>query len=179
MHHDNAPAYTSMHQSCRNHVSTTVFTGLFALPKTEDIDERNAFCYDWGDKRKIKAGAKGDTKSASQKCFENWKVHKCIISYIYPDLFKKVITSDESWVYLYGYDIETIVQSSKWLESKALQVRSYVRVLLTVFFDCNGVVHHAFLPQALTIWSYAPITRNKSSKTHRTVKKPIIDFAPW
>ena len=52
-----------------------------------------------------------------------------------------------------GNDIETKAKSSQWkrLEEprpkKALQVRSYVKVLLTVFFDCNGVVHYEFLPQ--------------------------------
>ena len=30
---------------------------------------------------------------------------------------------------------------------KAHQVRSNVKVLFTVFFDCIGVVHHEFLPQ--------------------------------
>ena len=34
---------------------------------------------------------------------------------------------------------------------KARQVRSNVRVLLTVFFDCNGVVHHEFLPKGRTV----------------------------
>ncbi|UYV77835.1 hypothetical protein LAZ67_15002534 [Cordylochernes scorpioides] len=33
---------------------------------------------------------------------------------------------------------------------KARQVRSNVKVLLTVFFDCRGVVHHEFLPQGRT-----------------------------
>ena len=31
----------------------------------------------------------------------------------YPDLLKKVITGDESWVYGYGYDIETKALSSQ------------------------------------------------------------------
>ena len=30
---------------------------------------------------------------------------------------------------------------------KACQIRSNVKVLLTVFFDCNGVAHYEFLPQ--------------------------------
>ena len=56
-----------------------------------------------------------------------------------PDLLKKVITGDESWVY--GYDVETKAQSSQWKHNesprpkKARQVRSNVKVLLTVFFD--------------------------------------------
>ena len=49
-----------------------------------------------------------------------------------------------------NYDIETKAQ---WMRSeepslkKAHQVWSNVKVLLTVLFDCNGVVHHKFLPQ--------------------------------
>ena len=55
-----------------------------------------------------------------------------------PNLLKKVITGDGSWVY--GYDIKTKVQSSQWKRpqeprpKKARQVRSNVRVLFTVFF---------------------------------------------
>ena len=51
---------------------------------------------------------------------------------------------DESLVY--GYDIETKVQSSQWrhLEEprpkKAPQVRLNMKVLLTVSFDCNGLM---------------------------------------
>ena len=68
-----------------------------------------------------------------------------------PDLLKKVITGDESWVY--GYDVETKAQSSQWkyTESprpkKARQVRSNVKVLLTVFFYYHSVVQQEFLPQ--------------------------------
>ena len=63
-----------------------------------------------------------------------------------PDLLKNLITGDESW--MCGYDIETKDQSSQWKRpegltpKKAHQVRSNVKVLLTVFFDCNGVGHH-------------------------------------
>ena len=72
-----------------------------------------------------------------------------------PDLHKKVIAGDESWVY--GYDIETKAQSSQWKcpeeprLKKARQVRLNMKVLLTVFFDCSGVVHHKFLPQGRTV----------------------------
>ncbi|UYV61909.1 hypothetical protein LAZ67_1007037 [Cordylochernes scorpioides] len=59
---------------------------------------------------------------------------------------------NEAWVY--GYDVETKAQSSQWKlpheprPKKARQIRSNVKVLLTVFFDCRGVVHHEFLPQS-------------------------------
>ncbi|XP_046964592.1 uncharacterized protein LOC124533404 [Vanessa cardui] len=72
-----------------------------------------------------------------------------------PDLLKRVITGDETWVH--GYDVETKAQSSEWKRpdeprpKKARQARSNVKVLLTVFFDYNGVVHHEFLPTGRTI----------------------------
>ena len=55
-------------------------------------------------------------------------------------LFKKVIIGDESW--LYGYDIEIIPRPNK-----AQQVRLNMKVLLTVFFGCNG----KFLSQGRTV----------------------------
>ncbi|UYV82243.1 PlexA [Cordylochernes scorpioides] len=83
-----------------------------------------------------------------------------------PNLLQRVITGDEAWVY--GYDVETKAQSSQWKlpheprPKKALQVRSNVKVLLTVFFDCRGVVHHEFLPQGRTVNKeyYLQVMRN-------------------
>ena len=34
---------------------------------------------------------------------------------------------------------------------KSVPVRSNVKVLLTVFFDFGGMVHHEFLPQGRTV----------------------------
>ncbi|XP_064469819.1 protein GVQW3-like [Ornithodoros turicata] len=71
------------------------------------------------------------------------------------DFFSMIITGDESWVY--GYDVETKVQSSQWVgetsprPKKARQVRSNVKVMLTVFFDAKGIVHHEYLPQGSTV----------------------------
>ncbi|UYV74413.1 hypothetical protein LAZ67_11003474 [Cordylochernes scorpioides] len=83
-----------------------------------------------------------------------------------PNLLQRVITGDEAWVY--GYDVETKAQSSQWKltheprPKKARQVRSNVKDLLTVFFDCRGVVHHEFLPQGRTINKeyYLQVMRN-------------------
>ena len=36
-------------------------------------------------------------------------------------------------------------------KKKACQVRSHVKVMLTVFFDSMGVVNHEFLPQGRTV----------------------------
>ncbi|UYV64915.1 hypothetical protein LAZ67_3002413 [Cordylochernes scorpioides] len=83
-----------------------------------------------------------------------------------PNLLQWVIIGDEAWVY--GYDVETKAQSSQWKlpheprPKKARQVRSNVKVLLTVFFDCRGVVHHEFLPQGRTVNKeyYLQVMRN-------------------
>ncbi|UYV83425.1 hypothetical protein LAZ67_23000967 [Cordylochernes scorpioides] len=83
-----------------------------------------------------------------------------------PNLLQRVITGDEAWVY--GYDVETKAQLSQWKlphdprPKKARQVRSNVKVLLTVFFDCRGVVHHEFLPQGRTVNKeyYLQVMRN-------------------
>ncbi|UYV77541.1 hypothetical protein LAZ67_15001423, partial [Cordylochernes scorpioides] len=83
-----------------------------------------------------------------------------------PNLLQRVITGDGAWVY--GYDVETKAQSSQWKlpheprPKKARQVRSNVKVLLTFFFDCRGVVHHAFLPQGRTVNKeyYLQVMRN-------------------
>ncbi|UYV80856.1 HADH [Cordylochernes scorpioides] len=82
------------------------------------------------------------------------------------NLLQRVITGDEAWVY--GYDVETKAQSSQWKlpheprPKKARQVRSNVKVLLTVFFDCRGMVHHEFLPQGRTVNKeyYLQVMRN-------------------
>ena len=71
------------------------------------------------------------------------------------EFLSKIITGDESWVY--GCDVETKVQSSQWTSKasprpkKARQVRSKIKVLLTVFFDDSGVVHHEYLPEGSTV----------------------------
>ncbi|UYV68017.1 hypothetical protein LAZ67_5002806 [Cordylochernes scorpioides] len=83
-----------------------------------------------------------------------------------PNLLQRVITGDEVWVY--GYDVDTKAQSSQWKlpheprPKKARRVRSNVKVLLTVFFDCRGVVHHEFLPQSRTVNKeyYLQVMRN-------------------
>ncbi|UYV73733.1 hypothetical protein LAZ67_11000634 [Cordylochernes scorpioides] len=83
-----------------------------------------------------------------------------------PNLLQRVITGNEAWVY--GYDVGTKAQSSQWKlphkprPKKARQVRSNVKFLLTVFFDCRGVVHHEFLPHGRTVNEeyYLQVMRN-------------------
>ena len=56
------------------------------------------------------------------------------------NFLKNVITGDETWVY--GYDVETKVQSSQWMEKLSprptRQSRSNAKVLV-VFFLLEGV----------------------------------------
>ncbi|KAJ4427867.1 hypothetical protein ANN_23871 [Periplaneta americana] len=68
-----------------------------------------------------------------------------------PGFLNTVITGDESWVY--GYDPGTKRQSSQWKHpesprpKKARQVRSKIKMMLTVFFDVRGIVHHEYAPE--------------------------------
>ena len=72
-----------------------------------------------------------------------------------PGFLAKIITGDETWVY--GYDPETKVQSSVWKTpssprpKKIRQSRSKVKVMLTVFFDIEGVVHFEYAPEGQTV----------------------------
>ncbi|UYV68489.1 hypothetical protein LAZ67_5004482 [Cordylochernes scorpioides] len=104
-----------------------------------------------------------------------------------PNLLQRVITGDEAWVY--GYDVETKVQSSQWKlphetrPKKARQVRSNVKILLTVFFDCRGVVHHEFLPQGGTVNEeyylqvmHASICAKQSAGNARICRRTKIGF---
>ncbi len=103
-------------------------------------------------------------------------------------LLERVITGDETWVY--GYDVETKAQSSTWKHStsprakKARQVRSNVKVLLTVFFDYNGIVHQEFLPQGCTVNKeyYLEVMRRLREairkKRPRFMVKQFLAFAP-
>lgn len=64
---------------------------------------------------------------------------------------KRIITGDETWVY--EYDTQTKYQASEWRamdEPRPKKPRRFLskkKVMLTVFIDCKGVVHHEFLPE--------------------------------
>lgn len=92
-----------------------------------------------------------------------------------PDLLKRVITGDETWIY--GYDVETKAQSSQWKfseEPRPKKARLNVKVLLTVFFDYNGIVHHEFLPSGRTVNKeyYLQVLRNLREAIRR--KRPEL-----
>ena len=97
-----------------------------------------------------------------------------------PDLLKKVITGDESWVY--GYDVKTKAQSSQWKHTesprpkKARQVWSNVKVLLTVFFDYHGVVHQEFLLRLIRKLKSCAVCVKQYARNARNCGKTIHDF---
>ncbi|UYV62436.1 hypothetical protein LAZ67_2000571 [Cordylochernes scorpioides] len=72
-----------------------------------------------------------------------------------PELLKRVITGDETWNY--GFDSETTQQASEWRfkneprPKKARKAPIKVKVMLMVFFDYQGIVHHEFQQQGSTI----------------------------
>ncbi|UYV73801.1 K02A2.6-like [Cordylochernes scorpioides] len=72
-----------------------------------------------------------------------------------PELLKRVITGDETWNY--RFDSETTQQASEWRfknepkPKKARKAPSKVKVMLTVFFDYQGIVHNEFQQQGSTI----------------------------
>ncbi|UYV80080.1 hypothetical protein LAZ67_18001629 [Cordylochernes scorpioides] len=72
-----------------------------------------------------------------------------------PELLKRVITGDE--ILIYSFDSETTQQALEWRfkneprPKKARKAPSKVKVMLTVFFDYQGIVHHEFQQQGSTI----------------------------
>lgn len=60
-------------------------------------------------------------------------------------------------MWVYGYDTETKAQSSEYRlkgeprPKKVDRSRSKTKVLLTVFFDCRGIVHYEFLESGATV----------------------------
>jgi len=72
-----------------------------------------------------------------------------------PNFISNIITSDETWVYV--YDTETKQQSSQWKSpnspqlKNARQVRSNVKSTLIFFFGIQGIVHKEFVPPGQTV----------------------------
>lgn len=72
-----------------------------------------------------------------------------------PTFIERIITGDETWVY--EFDMQTSQQASEWRTKnepkpkKPRQSRSKVKVMLIVFFDIRGLVHHEFVPEGLTV----------------------------
>ncbi|UYV76656.1 hypothetical protein LAZ67_14001618 [Cordylochernes scorpioides] len=88
------------------------------------------------------------------------------------ELLKRIITGDETCIY--GFDLETTQQASEWRfkneprPKKARKAPSKVKVMLTVFFDYQGIVHHEFQKQGSTITSdsYLGVLRRLSEPSY-------------
>ncbi|UYV79096.1 hypothetical protein LAZ67_17001118 [Cordylochernes scorpioides] len=95
-----------------------------------------------------------------------------------PELLKRVITGDETWIN--GFDSETTQQASEWRfkneprPKKARKAPSKAKVMLTVFFDYQGIVHHKFQQQGSTITadSYLGILRRLREAIRQ--KRPVL-----
>ena len=72
-----------------------------------------------------------------------------------PNLLKRVVTSDELWIF--EYDPLTKRQSREWKSAftprpkKARVFKSKTKVMLIASYDVHGIVHAEFLPQCRTI----------------------------
>jgi len=94
------------------------------------------------------------------------------------NFLKNIITGNETWVY--GYDVETKMQSSQWMgkgsprPKKARMRRSKTKVMLVVFFDWKGIVHHEFVPhgQMVNQQSYQEVLVRLWDAMHR--KRPEL-----
>ena len=72
-----------------------------------------------------------------------------------PNLLKRVVTSNESWIF--EYNPLTKRQNLEWKSAfsprpkKARVLKSKIKVMRIAFFDVHGIVHAEFLPQSQTI----------------------------
>ncbi|GFU99560.1 protein GVQW3 [Trichonephila clavipes] len=95
-----------------------------------------------------------------------------------PEFMKLIITGNESWAY--GYDPETKQQSSQWKTpgsprpKKARQMQSKIKVMLIVFLDADGIVHHEYSPQDQTVNKefYLDVMRRLQEAVRR--KRPVL-----
>ncbi len=76
-----------------------------------------------------------------------------------PTILDCLITGDETWVWC--YDPETKQQSSQWIRpgiddrpKKFRRSRSTCKVMLTAFFDRQGIVHTEYTQQRITAEAY-------------------------
>ena len=90
-----------------------------------------------------------------------------------PTFVERIITGDETCVH--EFDMQTGQQSSEWRTKdesnpkKPRQSRSKVKVMLIVFFDIRGFVHHEFVPEGQTVNKeyYSWILHDDNAPSHR------------
>ena len=89
-----------------------------------------------------------------------------------------IVTGDESS--LHTFEPETKVQDTQWIRpgdrrpKKALRACTRQSTMVTTFFDCNGIVHHEFLPRGGTMRSedYCEVLARLREKIRR--KRPLL-----
>ena len=96
------------------------------------------------------------------------------------DFLARIITGDESWVSV--YEMETKQMSKVWLRGgrnvirpqKALKNRSEKKAMITVFFDCRGVVLAEFKDPKETVCSENYCALLEQLREHICRKRPQL-----
>lgn len=96
------------------------------------------------------------------------------------DFLQKIVTGDESWVSV--FEVPTKKQSSEWLPKgthqdrpmKALPQRNERKSMLTLFFDCDGVVMSEFAARGVRIMSETYIEMLRTLKECLRKKRPRL-----
>ena len=110
-------------------------------------------------------------KNLTNEQKENWRnVCLDLLEGIENDenVFKYVITGDESWIF--EYDLKTKRKSSWWYTSnspypkKATESKFKIKSVLICFFSIQGVVHKKFVPQGQTFNSTIVRSLNDTEK---------------
>ena len=101
-----------------------------------------------------------------------------------PNLLKRVVTGDESWIL--KYDPLTKRLSLEWKSAlsprpkKTRVFKSKTKVMLIAFFDVPGIVHAEFLPQGQTInyYVYKNILR-RLMRSLREKRRELWETRSW
>ncbi len=99
-----------------------------------------------------------------------------------PDLLKKVICTDESWVHVYSPELKS--RSSQWLPKgsrhpqKALRSRSAKKTLLTVFYDWRGIIYFEFTDHTVSAEDYIS-TLSRFRERVRLYRPELWESGDW
>ena len=136
---------------------------LFPPAKTKDTNERKAFCYDCYQKARFRSASRKKRcchivrlmssnfygcfsyeTCGREECFKIAKFWAETISQEMltrfnndPDLLKKVITGDESW--MYGHDIKIKAQSYQWKRPEEISYK--IEKWTSSSVKCEGLAH--------------------------------------
>ncbi len=94
------------------------------------------------------------------------------------DIFSRVITGEESWVF--EYDLVNKRAYMVWLApneprvKKTCKSRSQIKVMVTVFFDCRGIILIEWMEKASTITGQSYIDTMKRLWGRTRKKRPSL-----